>query len=171
MRERIVYRHPKGRFEVIERSGKDIFGNLYRIREARLTPEKDERGLLTNAALPVPVLRDRPAEPQRDKPKTTRGGWRKKLTDEEKTWIRRLFENGMSMKQIARKISRSDTVVRDYLTDEAKLRTPRGRRAWTDEEREEARRLYASGMTLHQVGEVMGRTFSAVKHAMEKKTG
>lgn len=90
MRERIVYRHPKGRFEVVERSGKDIFGNLYRIREARLTPEKDERGRLTDAALPVPVLRDRP-EPQRDKPKTTRGGWRKKLTDEEKTWIRRLF--------------------------------------------------------------------------------
>ena len=54
MRERIVYRHPKGRFEVIERSGKDIFGNLYRIREARLTPEKDERGLLTNPALPAP---------------------------------------------------------------------------------------------------------------------
>ena len=133
MREKIVYRHPKGRFEVVERSGKDIFGNLYRIREARLTPEKDERGLLTNAALPVPVLRDRPAEPQRDKPKTTRGGWRKKLTDEEKTWIRRLFENGMSMKQIAREISRSDTVVRDYLTDEAKLRTPRGWRAWTDD--------------------------------------
>lgn len=170
MRERIVYRHPKGRFEVIERSGKDIFGNLYRIREARLTPEKDERGLLTNPALPVPVLRDRP-EPQRDKPKTTRGGVRKKLTDEEKTVIRRFFSNGMSMKQIARKISRADTVVRDYLTDEAKLRTPREWRAWTDEEREEARRLYASGMTLHHVGKVMGRTFSAVKHAMEKKTG
>lgn len=170
MGERIVYRHPKGRFEVVERSGKDIFGNLYRIREARLTPEKDERGLMTNPALPAPVLMGR-QEPEKDKPKTTRGGWRKKLTDEEKTWIRRLFSNGMSMKQIARKISRSDTVVRDYLTDEAKLRTPRGRRAWTDEEREEARRLYASGMTLHQVGKVMGRTFSAVKHAMEKKTG
>ena len=81
------------------------------------------------------------------------------------------FCERLSMKQIAREISRSDTVVRDYLTDEAKLRTPRGRRAWTDEEREEARRLYASGMTLHEVGKVMGRTFSAVKHAMEKKTG
>lgn len=130
MRERIVYRHPKGRFEVIERSGTDIFGNLYHIREAQLTPEKDERGLLTNAAMPAPVLWDRP-EPQQDKPKT----------------------------------------MRSYLTDEAKLRKPRPRRAWTDEDREEARRLYASGMTLHQVGEAMGRTFSAVKHAMEKKTG
>lgn len=170
MSERIVYRHPKGRFEVHETVGHSALGGIYRIREAFLTPEKDERGRLKNAALPVPVLRDRP-EPQRDKPKTTRGGVRKKLTDEEKTVIRRFFSNGMSMKQIARKISRSDTVVRDYLTDEAKLRTPRGRRAWTDEEREEARRLYASGMTLHQVGKVMGRTFSAVKHAMEKKTG
>ena len=170
MRERIVYRHPKGRFEVIERSGTDIFGNLYHIREAQLTPEKDERGLLTNPAMPAPVLWDRP-EPQQDKPKTLRGGVRKKLTDEEKTWIRRLFADGMTMKQIAKEIGRTDSVVRSYLTDEAKLRTPRGWRAWTDEEREEARWLYASGMTLHQVGKVMGRTFSAVKHAMEKKTG
>ena len=170
MRERIVYRHPKGRFEVVETIGTNMMGNTYRFREAVLTPEKDERGLLTNAAMPAPVLWDRP-EPQQDKLKTMRGGVRKKLTDEEKTWIRRLFADGMNMKQIAKEIGRTDSVVRSYLTDEAKLRKPRPRRAWTDEDREEARRLYASGMTLHQVGEAMGRTFSAVKHAMEKKTG
>lgn len=83
MRERIVYRHPKGRFEVVETIGTNMMGNTYRFREAVLTPEKDERGLLTNTAMPAPVLWDRP-EPQQDKLKTMRGGVRKKLTDEEK---------------------------------------------------------------------------------------
>ena len=43
MRERIVYRHPKGRFEVRESTGQGALGGTYCIREAFLTPEKDER--------------------------------------------------------------------------------------------------------------------------------
>lgn len=169
MQTTVVYRHPKGRFEVRETVGKSALGGTYRIREAFLTPQKDARGTFSRKERP-PVIAAEP-ESRKGKPKDMRGGARKKLTDEEKTWIRRLFADGMTMRQIAKEIGRTDTVVRSYLTDEAQLRKPRQQRAWTDEDREKARQLYASGMTLHQVGQAMGRTFSSVKHAMEKKTG
>ena len=48
----VIYRHPQGRFEVIETTGRNVFGGTYSIREAVLTPERDARGLLTDADKP-----------------------------------------------------------------------------------------------------------------------
>lgn len=48
----MIYRHPQGRFEVIETTGRNVFGGTYSIREAVLTPERDVRGLLTDADKP-----------------------------------------------------------------------------------------------------------------------
>lgn len=47
--KQVVYRHPLGRYEVTETTGVNIMGDTYHIREAELTPERDVRGLLTNA--------------------------------------------------------------------------------------------------------------------------
>ena len=44
MREKIVYRHPKGRFEVVERSGKDIFGNADAVRMWPTPTQRDYKG-------------------------------------------------------------------------------------------------------------------------------
>ncbi len=44
VKTKVVYIHPKGRYEVVERTGRNGFGELYRIREAFLTPDKDRRG-------------------------------------------------------------------------------------------------------------------------------
>lgn len=48
MKETVVYRHPKGRFEVIEHTGRGMLGGTYRYRETFLTPEKDWRGVLND---------------------------------------------------------------------------------------------------------------------------
>ena len=48
----VIYRHPKGRFEVIETVGVNFMGDTYSIREAVLTPERDARRLLTDADKP-----------------------------------------------------------------------------------------------------------------------
>ena len=63
MGERIVYRHPKGRFEVRESTGQGALGGTYCIREAFLTPEKDERGRLTAADKLAEVPVALPLEP------------------------------------------------------------------------------------------------------------
>lgn len=45
LKSRVVYRHPNGRFDVIERCGIGVLGIPYRICEAVLTPERDKRGI------------------------------------------------------------------------------------------------------------------------------
>ncbi len=44
VKTKIIYIHPKRRYEVVERTGRNGFGELYHIREAFLTPDKDWRG-------------------------------------------------------------------------------------------------------------------------------
>lgn len=46
--ERVVYRHPMGRFEVVEREYRALGGNTYTVRETVLTPEKDARGFASD---------------------------------------------------------------------------------------------------------------------------
>lgn len=46
---RVIWKHPRGRFVVIETSGVNAMGGSYAIREAVLTPENDRRGQI-NAA-------------------------------------------------------------------------------------------------------------------------
>ena len=47
--KKVIWRHPRGRFMVVESSGTNQMGTPYRIREAILTPEYDRRGQI-NAA-------------------------------------------------------------------------------------------------------------------------
>lgn len=47
--KKVIWRHPRGRFVVVESSGTNQMGTPYRIREAILTPEHDRRGQI-NAA-------------------------------------------------------------------------------------------------------------------------
>lgn len=51
---RIAWRHPRGRFDVIEFQGTSPLGAPYRLREAVLTPERDARGILHKEKPPEP---------------------------------------------------------------------------------------------------------------------
>ena len=56
MNERVIWTHPKGRFEVVERTYRALDGRLGRVRECRFTLRRDVRGLACNvAAQPISV--------------------------------------------------------------------------------------------------------------------
>lgn len=69
-KKRVVYRHPKGRFEVVEVSGRNMMGQAYRYREAHLTPARDSRGFVPRARpvlTPAPKTGEPPQAPKTDR--------------------------------------------------------------------------------------------------------
>lgn len=110
----VIYRHPQGRFEVIETTGRNAFGGAYSIREAVLTPERDARGLLTDA--------DKYDQNQQKVNRTP-------LSEEEKDTICALFQDDVPVAEIAGYIGRGEVIVRRVL-DQRGLRkiTAKGRK-------------------------------------------
>lgn len=53
-KSRVIWHHPRGSFDVIEHCGTSVLGTPYRIREAVLTPEWDERGIAHKEEPPKP---------------------------------------------------------------------------------------------------------------------
>ena len=100
-KETVIYRHPQGRYEVVEISGTDLFGGTYRYRETRRTPKRDARGLLRDEDLCAPAIRLTGAE-QAEVGETARrkeriqykGGARRPVTGAERAEICRLWEQG-----------------------------------------------------------------------------
>ena len=95
----MIYRHPQGRFEVIETVGVNFMGDTYSIREAVLTPKRDVRGLLSDA--------DKYDPEQQIK--------RTPLSEEEKETICTLFQDDVSVAEIAGYIGRGEVIVRRVL--------------------------------------------------------
>lgn len=152
MSERIVYRHPKGRFEVHETVGHSALGGTYRIREAFLTPEKDERGRLTNA--------DKLAEPP-----TVRTFNR--MSQKEQQKICTMWRQGFSIAQIAQAIGRAENTVNVYLLRKG-LRERNDRNLMTEEEINTAADLWRRGYTLRAIGEALGRSKNTVNAALKR---
>ena len=86
---------------MIETKGRNAFGGTYSIREAVLTPERDARGLLTDAD------KYDPGE-MNSKKRTT-------LSEEEKDTICALFQDDVSVAEIAGYIGRGEVIVRRVL--------------------------------------------------------
>lgn len=85
---------------MIETTGRNAFGGTYSIREAVLTPERDARGLLTDA--------DKHDQNQKTVNRTP-------LSEEEKETIYTLFQDDVSVAEIAGYIRRSVDMVRRVL--------------------------------------------------------
>ena len=166
MSERIVYRHPKGRFEVHETVGHSALGGTYRIREAFLTPEKDERGRLTNADKLAEVPDALPPEPP-----TVRTFNR--MSQKEQQKICTMWRQGFSIAQIAQAIGRAKNTVNVYLVRKG-LRERNERNLMTEEEINTAADLWRRGYTLRAIGEALGRSKNTVNAALKrlaKQTG
>lgn len=86
----MIYRHPQGRFEVIETTGRNAFGGTYSIREAVLT-DADKYDT--------------------DQKKVNRTP----LSEEEKETICTLFQDDVSVAEIAGYIGRGEVMVRRVL--------------------------------------------------------
>lgn len=144
---RVVYTHPQGRFEVIETTGRNAFGGTYSIREAVLTPERDARGMLTDA--------DKFAMNQQAVNRTP-------LSEEEKETICRLFQDDVSVAEIAGYIGRGEVIVRRVLDKRGLRKIVATRRKWTDEERKTIVRLWKKGYSMKAIGDAIDRTWKAV---------
>lgn len=143
-----MYRHPLGRYEVIETTGVSFMGDTYHIREAKLTPKKDARGLLTNAD------KYDPGEMNSKK--------RTPLSEEEKETICTLYQDNVPVADIAGYIERSTDMVRRVLDQRGlRKRAPKGR-AWTDEERKTIVRMWHKGYSMKVIGDAIDRTWKAV---------
>lgn len=162
-KQRIVYRHPLGRYEVIEVTGVNIMGDTYRIREAELTPERDVRGVLTNTdkvALPQPLP---------DSIRSKRDV--KRISDAERARICDMWRQGRSIRQIANELLRSDNTINDFLKRNG-MRKPKDRALWTEKDTLHAKKLLAQRMTFRQIAVEMGRSMGTVyDNLRKKKTG
>lgn len=94
----ILFRHPKGRFDVIERQGHSPLGGSYCIRETIWTPENDSRGTFS------PTSKEEEAS-----------FYKGHLTEAEKKKIEILFQQGKNFTKIGKSIGRTPESVSGYL--------------------------------------------------------
>lgn len=135
---------------MVETTGRNAFGGTYSIREAVLTPERDARGLLTDA--------DKYDPDQQIK--------RTPLSEEEKETICTLFQDDVSVMEIAKYIGRGEDIVRRILDQRGlRKRVPKGR-AWTDEERKTIVRMWHQGHSMQAIGTAVDRTWKAVSQEL-----
>lgn len=141
---------------MIETVGVNFMGDTYSIREAVLTPERNVRGLLTDA--------DKYDPEQQIK--------RSPLSEEEKETICTLYQDDVSVADIAGYTRRSVDMVRRVLDQKGlRKRVPKGR-AWTDEERKTIVRMWHQGYSMQAIGAAVDRTWKAVSqeiHSMRKR--
>ena len=103
MHEKVIWTHPKGRFEVVEHTCRAMDGRIYHVRECRPTPQHDMRGLACDAAA-QPISVD-PALCAAPKPAygTVSGA-------DIDAWCR-WYRNGKSILEIAEQTGRNEKTV------------------------------------------------------------
>lgn len=168
MPERVVYRHPKGRFEVWETIGRGLLGgDTYAIREAVLTPQKDSRGTFHRPrrnetahfhyAPPTDALDE--VQPMREY---------RRMTEDEQGRAAVLFRKGYNVADIARNIGRDESTVASFL-ERAGIRKRKPKNLLTEEELARAEELHAQGMSIREAAHRIGRSYATVYDRMHKK--
>ena len=164
MSEKVVYRHPKGRFEVWETIGRGLLGGgTYAIREAVLTPQKDSRGTFHRPR------RHETAQPHyeppewEDEPQGRRR--REPLTAQEKEAIVRLFHEGCSLSEIGRRLGRNASTIRGYL-EKIGERKPQPKNLFTPQELAQAETMLRQGMRVPEIAWRLGRSKDTLYHAL-----
>ena len=104
---RVIWRHPRGRFDVVEHRGASPLGPPYRIREAVLTPERDERGI---------AHKEEPPKPDRSTWKSTaRKHSYTRIGPKEAAMIADMYQAGYSCNRIAQELGRDHTSIGEFI--------------------------------------------------------
>ena len=106
---RVIYHHPRGRFDVIETHGTSPLGPPYVIREAVFTPERDERGQI-NETVNNKIFNSG-TNKSWDPPKPI-----KPITAQEGVMIMDMYREGWPVSKIAQAVHRDRTKVSEYIT-------------------------------------------------------
>ncbi len=104
---RVIWRHPRGRFDVIETRGTSLLGPPYAIRETVFTPERDKRGIACKKALPDPGFTVRKS--------TARKHSYKRIGPREAEMIADMYQNGCNYSRIARELGRDHTSISAFI--------------------------------------------------------
>ena len=154
---RVIWKHPKGRFEVRETEHYSLFEHrTYYTRECVFTPKKDARGLARDVPIEAPQVLYMRAERKKER-----------VTDEEAQRFAKLFRTGMSVRSIGIETGRAgDTVANALRRLGFEIEKKPKREAWTDGQIRKAIRMHKAGAPYQQIGEALGKSGSAVRHKL-----
>lgn len=155
--ERVVYRHPMGRFEVVEREYRALGGSTYKVREARLTPEKYARGFAPDYE---PV--ERKVMPGVGKVRAARP---QVTPDERREWVL-MYRNGAELRDIADAFGRNVDTVRSHLRRAGEIAPVRN--YWKREEARRALVLWRQGASFRRIAAELGKTPMSVMKKIER---
>ena len=152
----VIYRHPKGRFEVRETTH-HAFGNTYRVREAFLTPDEDRRRL-------PEAMRIRQSTETEDKPEVHFVA----VSDREAEGFAELYRDSVTIEEIAHRFHRTQETVRSHLR---RLGVIQARKVgfWKIEEIREAKAMVKNGYSLSEIARKFDRTESSVQSCMNSR--
>ena len=156
--ERVIYRHPKGRFEVRETTCR-AFGNTYSVREAIMTPDEDRR------RMPEALRFSQGGTQIEDKPKAPP---RIAVSDREAEGFAEMYRDGAPLEEIARRFARTQDTVRSHLR---RLGVIQKRKVgfWKIAEIKKAKALIAGGYSVAEVARRLDRTVGSVQSCMYTK--
>lgn len=155
--EKVIYRHPMGRFEVVEREYRALGGSTYKVREAILTPAKDARGFASEFE---PV--ERKVMPTVGKVRAARP---QVTPDERREWVL-MYRNGAELRDIADAFGRNVDTVRSHLRRAGEIAPVRN--YWKCGEARRALALWRQGMSFKRIAAELGKTPMSVMKKIER---
>lgn len=126
---------------------------------------------------PAPIPKPRPKRKAYPKPPKTRGMGKRKVHREPKFWtedkverVIEMYENGATLQEIGNQFGKPWGAIRSLITrlsDKGLIERHHAER-YTKEDIERIRELKAAGKTYAEIGDIMGRTSSAVFNALKR---
>lgn len=111
---RVIWRHPRGRFDVIEARGTSPLGPPYAIRETVFTPERDKRGQI-NEPVNNKIFNSGTNKPS--KPAKAHREYRP-IREKEGVMIMDMYGAGWTITKIAQVLHRDRTKISEYITEQ-----------------------------------------------------
>lgn len=157
---RVIWRHPKGRFEVQETEHYSIFDHCtYYTRECVFTPRDDARGLCSEVPddyVPVEMkYQGRPTP---------------RVTPEEEAEFTEMYRCGMSARGIAKETGRAyETIVNALKRQGCAVKRLSSSVHWTHEEFQKAIAMRKRGYLLKEIGAAIGKSKNAVQNKFARE--
>lgn len=149
---RVVWRHPLGRFDVIETYHRAMDGSTYMVRTCKLTPQRDARGRCSEVDFIEPI---KPVEPEEKRKHI--------VTPEDVTRWKALHNDGLTFREIAKQTGFSEVTVSVQVRGVNYATGRKDRARWTEEENKQMLRLYRERLTTREIAKVMGRSVCTVR--------
>lgn len=155
--EKVIYRHPTGRFEVVEREYRALGGSTYTVREAILTPAKDARGFASDYEPVEQKVMPAVGKVRAARPQVT--------PDERCEWVL-MHRNGAELRDIADAFGRNVDTVRSHLRRAGEIAPVRN--YWKCGEARRALALWRQGMSFKRIAAELGKTPMSVMKKIER---